>query len=225
MKRGKKYLAAKALVDNSKYYSIPEAVELAKKTSYSKFGGSIELAVKLNLDTTKAEQQLRGNIQLPHYFGKTKRVLVIDDTLTAEKAKAIGADFFGGIEKIAEIKSGWLDFDVIVTTPKFMIELSKLGKILGPKGLMPNPKLGTVTMNTAKAVEEIKKGKYDYRTDTYGNIHMLIGKVDSDTNQVAENIKAFIDFLLTKRPSTVKGDYIQKIFVSASMGPSIKVAK
>ncbi|MDE6477501.1 MAG: 50S ribosomal protein L1 [Mycoplasmoidaceae bacterium] len=220
---GKKYKSAKSLFDTKKIYSIEEAVGLAKKTSITKFDSSIDVAIKLNLDTTKAEQQLRGTIALPHYFGKTKRVLLISSDVTDAQAKEAGADYFGGSDKIADIKNGWLDFDVIITTPKFMPELSKLGKILGPKGLMPNPKLGTVTPKPLDAVKEFKKGKMNYRTDTYGNIHMTIGKVSAAAEKVIENFNTLLDFIKSKRPSTVKGEYIQKIYLSTTMGPAIKV--
>lgn len=220
----KKYKSVKSLVDPKKVYSVEEAVGLAKKTSTTKFDSSIDIAIKLNLDTTKAEQQLRGTIALPHYFGKSKRVLLIDSDVTEAQAKEVGADYFGGSDKIADIKNGWLDFDVIITTPKFMPELSKIGKILGPKGLMPNPKLGTVTPRPLDAVKEFKKGKMNYRTDTYGNIHMTIGKVSASADKIVENINVLLDFIKSKRPTTVKGDYIQKVFLSTTMGPSIKVA-
>lgn len=220
---GKKYEESKKLIDPKKLYSLNEAIDLVKKTSKTKFDSSIELAIKLNLDTTKAEQQLRGNISLPHYFGKKPRVLVIDDALTKDKAKEIGITLFGGIEKIAEIKEGWVDFDIIVTTPKFMVELSKLGKILGPKGLMPNPKLGNVTINTAKVAEEFLKGKTSYKTDTYGNIHLMLAKASSKPSDIIDNFNAIMDLILSKRPSTVKGDYVQAVYLSSSMGPSVKV--
>ena len=220
---GKKFEAAKKLVDRKKIYPYAEAVALAKKTSITKFDGSIDIAIKLNVDTTKAEQQLRGTISLPHYYGKLSRVLVIDDSITADQAKKAGADFFGGDEKIAEIKEGWLDFDVLITSPKFMPKLAKLGKILGPKGLMPNPKLGTVTPKVLDAVKEFKAGKSTYRTDTYGNVHMIIGKVSAKDADIVENIEALVNFIASKRPSTVKGEYIKSIYISASMGPSIRI--
>ena len=221
---GKKYIAAKKLVDPKKVYSVAEAVDLAKKTSTTKFDSSIDIAIKLNVDTTKAEQQLRGTMTLPHYFGKVSRILVIDDSITFEQAKMAGADFFGGDEKIAEVKDGWLDFDVLITTQKFMPKISKLGKVLGPKGLMPNPKLGTVTTDVLKTIKEFKGGKSTYRTDTYGNVHMIVGKASAANEKIIENIDALISFIKTKRPSTVKGEYIKSIYISSSMGPSIKVA-
>jgi large subunit ribosomal protein L1 len=224
MAKNKKYLAVKALVDSKKLYSISEAVALAKKTSITKFDASIDIAIKLNLDTTKAEQQLRGTIALPYYFGKKTRVLILSDDITSAQAKEVEADYFGGKDKIDEIKGGWLDFDVIITTPKFMPELSKLGKILGPKGLMPNPKLGTVTPDVLKVTKEFKKGKMNYRTDTYGNIHMIVGKVSAAAEKITSNIQALLEFIQSKRPSTVKGEYIQKVCISTTMGPSIKIA-
>ena len=220
---GKKYIAAKKLVDSKKIYPIAEAVKLTKETSYSKFDASIDIAIKLNVDTTKAEQQLRGSIALPHYYGKTSRILVIDDSITADQAKKAGAEFFGGDEKIAEIKDGWLDFDVLITTPKFMPKLAKLGKILGPKGLMPNPKLGTVTTKVVDTIKEFKCGKSTYRTDTYGNVHMIIGKKSAKNEDVVENIETLINFITSKRPSTIKGEYIKSIYISSTMGPSIRI--
>lgn len=220
---GKKYIAAKKLVDSKKIYPVAEAVKLAKETSYSKFDASIDIAIKLNVDTTKAEQQLRGSIALPHYYGKTTRILVIDDSVTADQAKKAGAEFFGGDEKIAEIKDGWLDFDVLITTPKFMPKLAKLGKILGPKGLMPNPKLGTVTTKVVDTIKEFKGGKSTYRTDTYGNIHMIIGKKSAKNEDIIENVETLISFIDSKRPSTIKGEYIKSIYISSTMGPSIRI--
>lgn len=220
---GKKYIAAKKLVDSKKIYPVAEAVKLAKETSYSKFDASIDIAIKLNVDTTKAEQQLRGSIALPHYYGKTTRILVIDDSITADQAKKAGAEFFGGDEKIAEIKDGWLDFDVLITTPKFMPKLAKLGKILGPKGLMPNPKLGTVTTKVVNTIKEFKGGKSTYRTDTYGNIHMIIGKKSAKNEDIIENVETLISFIGSKRPSTIKGEYIKSIYISSTMGPSIRI--
>lgn len=220
---GKKYAAVKKLVDSKKIYPIAEAVKLAKETSYLKFDASIDIAIKLNVDTTKAEQQLRGSIALPHYYGKATRILVIDDSIIADQAKKAGAEFFGGDEKIAEIKDGWLDFDVLITTPKFMPKLAKLGKILGPKGLMPNPKLGTVTTKVVDTIKEFNGGKSTYRTDTYGNIHMIIGKKSAKNEDVVENIETLINFITSKRPSTIKGEYIKSIYISSTMGPSIRI--
>lgn len=222
-KLSKKMQKACEGIDLKKIYPLNEAVKLAQKTSISKFDGSIDVAIKLNLDTTKAEQQLRGTLSFPHSNGKTLKILVIADDIKESDAKAAGADFFGGSELFQDIEKGWTDYDVILTTPKMMPALSKLGKILGPKGLMPNPKTGTVSQDLIKTIKEFKKGKYEYRTDTFGNIHMTVGKVSSKTNEIVENIETLISLIKSKRPSTVKGTYVQNISVSASMGPGFKV--
>ncbi len=211
------------LFDPTKVYTAEEAAEIVKKVSYSKFDGSVNIAIKLNLDTTKAEQQLRGTIALPHGTGKKIRILAITDDMTRDEAKAADIDFVGASERIEEIKNGWLDFDLIITTPKFMPELSKLGKILGPRGLMPNPKTQTVTTDIKKTAAEFKKGRFEYRTDSYGNIHSVVGKVSFTNEQLSENIKSMIETIRTKRPSTVKGDFLQNVVISPSMGPAIKV--
>ncbi len=209
--------------DKTKAYSVNEAVELAIKSATTKFNSSIDIAIKLNLDTTKAEQQLRGTLALPHYFGKVARILVIDSGLTQKDAARLGVDFAGAEDKIQEISSGWVDFDLIITTAKMMPALSKLGKVLGPKGLMPNPKNGNVTTDIEKTIAEFKKGLSQYRTDTYGNIHMLVGKANANAKDVAENVEFLINFIKSKRPSTVKGVFIENISISSTMGPGIKV--
>lgn len=210
-------------IDNKKVYPIAEAVKLAQSNSISKFDGSIDVAIKLNLDTTKAEQQLRGTISFPHSIGRILKILALDDNLKEADAKAAGADFFGGSDKIQDIEKGWMDYDVILTTPAMMPKLAKLGKVLGPRGLMPNPKTGTVSTDLVKTIKEFKQGKYEYRTDTYGNIHMSVGKVSSKTNDIVENIESLIALLKAKKPSTVKGNYIQNISISPTMGPSFKI--
>ncbi|ULH67541.1 50S ribosomal protein L1 [Mycoplasmoides gallisepticum] len=217
----KKTKAALGSFDPKQIYDLDKAIEIAKKTATTKFESSIDIAIKLNLDTTKAYQQLRGAISLPHNVSKPIRILAITDQQA--EAKQAGADFVGEIDKINEIKAGWMDFDVIITNPKFMIELGKLGKILGPKGLMPNPKTGTVTQDIATAITEYRKGKKEYRTDTFGNIHMTVGKQSTDTNKIVENANALIDLIKSRRPSAVKGVYIQNISVSSTMGPGVKV--
>lgn len=222
-KISKKMKKVCAQIDNKKIYPIEEAVKLAQTNSISKFDGSIDVAIKLNLDTTKAEQQLRGTFSFPHSNGKVLKILALSDDLSAADAKAAGADFFGGSDKIQDIEKGWLDFDVILTTPKLMPALSKLGKILGPKGLMPNPKTGTVTQDLVKTIKEFKLGKFEYRTDTYGNIHMTVGKVSSSTQDIVENINALVNLIKSKRPSTVKGAFIQNVSVSPTMGPAFKI--
>ncbi len=224
MKRGKKYAEAAKLVDRTKKYPVLEAVDLAKKTSYAKFDASIEAAFRLNLDPRKAEQNLRGAIVLPHGTGKTLRVCVIAKGAKAQAAVEAGADYVGDSELIQKIqKENWFDFDVMVATPDMMAELGRLGRILGPKGLMPNPKTGTVTMDVAKAVKEIKNGKIEYRVDKFGNIHLPIGKASFDSVKLQENLKTIYDVLTKAKPTTVKGVFVKNITVVASMGPGIKV--
>lgn len=209
--------------DRTKFYSIEEAVNLAKESSNSKFLASIDIAVKLNLDTTKSDQQLRGTLSLPYFFGKEKRILVLDKGLTQKDAKNLGVAHAGDSEVISEISKGWLDFDLIITTPKMMPELSKLGKVLGTRGLMPNPKNGNVTTDLSKTIAEFKKGISQYRTDSYGNIHMVVGKANADTKKIVENIEFLLSFIASKKPSTVKGIFIEKVNLSSTMGPGIKI--
>ena len=223
-KLGKKYVEASKKVDKSKAYELTEAVKLAKETTITKFDSSVELAVKLNIDTKKADQQLRGSLVLPNGNGKTKRILVLAKGAAAEEAKKAGADFVGEQEMIDKIaKENWFDYDVIIATPEMMPSLGKIGKVLGPKGLMPNPKTGTVTPTPAKAVEDVKKGMIEYRADQYGNIHCLVGKVSFDDAKLIENISYVVSTLVKAKPSTVKGKYIQNISVSTTMGPGIHV--
>ncbi len=223
MKRGKKYLEAAKLYDKNTLYVVEEALGLVKKTSFTKFDASVEVAFRLNLDPRQADQNLRGAIVLPHGTGKTQRVVVIAEGEKIKEAEAAGADRAGDNELIEDISKGWLDFDVLVATPSMMGELGKLGRVLGPKGLMPNPKTGTVTMDVAKAVEEIKNGKIEYRTDKVGNIHAPIGKVSFDVNKLNENLHTLYQQLVRIKPNTVKGTYVKNITVSSSMGPGIKV--
>ena len=224
MKKGKKYLEAKKLVDNTKLYTKEEAVKLVKETSTTKFDASVEIAMRLNLDTKKADQQLRGAIVLPHGTGKTKKVLVLAKGPMATQAKEAGADYVGDMDMINKIdQENWFDFDVIVATPDMMPALGKIGKVLGPKGLMPNPKTGTVTMDTKKAVEDIKKGRVEYRTDSYGNVAAIVGKVSFKEEQLVENIKSFVSVILKSKPTAVKGDYVKNISISTTMGPGIKI--
>lgn len=222
-KISKNFKKINQLIEKNKAYPLNEAIELAKKTSYTKFDGSIDLAVKLNLDTTKVEQQLRGSVTLPNGNGKNVRILLIDDAVDANAAKKVGADFVGGSDIIQDIEKMISKIDLIITTPKMMPALAKYGKLLGPRGLMPNPKIGTVTTDSLKTVEEFKKGRTEYRTDSYGNIHISVGKVSTDTSKIAENIEAVISLLKSKKPSTVKGAYIQNISVSPTMGKGVKV--
>ena len=220
---GKKYAEALKQIDKNRSYSAEEAVALAKNTNIAKFDASVEVSFNLNVDPRHADQQIRGAVVLPHGTGRTQKVLVITKGAKEQEAKDAGADFVGGKEMLDEIKGGWFGFDVIVATPDMMGELGKLGKVLGPKGLMPNPKTGTVTMNIANAVNEIKKGKVTYRTDKEGNINCLIGKCSFTEEQLVENYKALYATLLKARPAAVKGTYMKSITLSTTMGPGIKV--
>ena len=222
-KRGKKYQEALKLVDRSKRYSLEEAVELVKKTNVAKFDATVEVSFKLNIDPRKAEQNLRGAVSLPNGTGKTIRVLVIAKGAKAQEALAAGADYAGDAEYLEKIKEGWFEFDTIIATPDMMGELGKLGRILGPKGLMPNPKAGTVTMDVAKAIDEIKKGKVTYRVDKEGNINLAIGKTSFTDEALVENFNAIFNTIAKARPTTVKGAYMKNLVVSTTMGPGIHV--
>lgn len=222
-KRGKKYQEALKLVDRSKRYSLEEAVELVKKTNVAKFDATVEVSFKLNIDPRKAEQNLRGAVSLPNGTGKTIRVLVIAKGAKAQEALAAGADYAGDAEYLEKIKEGWFEFDTIIATLDMMGELGKLGRILGPKGLMPNPKTGTVTMNIEQTVKEFKAGKVEYRTDKVGNIQVPVGKVSFENSKLAENIKAIYNQMIRVKPQTVKGVYIQNLTITSTMGPGIKV--
>ncbi len=220
---GKKYKAALAQVDRTKTYDYKEAVALAKKLADTKFDSSVEASFSLNVDPRQAEQNIRGAMVLPNGTGKTQKVLVITQGAKEDEAKAAGADYVGGADMIAKVQGGWFDFDVIVATPDMMGQLGKLGRVLGPKGLMPNPKTGTVTMNVAGAVEEIKKGKVEYRVDKDGNVNVMIGKASFTEEALAQNFKALFDQLAKIKPATVKGIYMKSVTVSTTMGPGIKV--
>ena len=223
-KRSKKYVEALSKFDKSHLYTKEEAVKLVKETSACSFDGSVEVAMRLNLDTKKADQQLRGAIVLPKGTGKTKKVLVVARGPKAQEAKDAGADYVGDTDVLEKIeKENWFDFDTIIATPDMMPLLGKLGKVLGPKGLMPNPKTGTVTMDVAKAIEEVKAGRVEYRTDSFGNIHGVIGKVSFSEEDLAANLDAFVAQILRIKPATVKGEYIKNISISSTMGPGIKV--
>ena len=223
MKRGKKYVEAAKLVDNTKVYAALEGLDLACKTSVAKFDASVDVAFRLNIDPRKAEQNIRGAIVLPNGTGKTRKVLVLCRGAKQQEAQEAGADFVGDSETIQKIAQGWFEFDVIVATPDMMGELGRLGRILGPKGLMPNPKTGTVTMNVAQAVKEIKAGKVEYRPDKVGNIQMTIGKVSFGAEKLLENLKVVYEALYKARPSTVKGTYVKNVSVASTMGPGIKI--
>ncbi len=224
MKKSKRYAKVLEQVDKTKVYSKEEAMKLVKETSNVKFDSTIEVAMNLNLDSKKADQQLRGAIVLPNGTGKTKKILVLAKGDQAKQAKEAGADYVGDIDMIEKIgKENWFDFDVIIATPEMMPALGKIGKLLGPKGLMPNPKTGTVTMEVGKAVLETKKGKVNYRTDSYGNVHGIIGKSSFTEAMLLENLTTFVNTILKAKPSTVKGNYVKNISVSSTMGPGIKV--
>jgi ribosomal protein L1 len=222
--RGKKYVEALGKIEKGKAYTKEEAIKLAKETSISKFDGSVEVAVRLNLDTKKADQQLRGAIVLPHGTGKTKKVLVIAKGDNAKKAEEAGADYVGDVDMLEKIeKENWFDFDVMIATPDMMPLLGKLGRVLGPKGLMPNPKTGTVTTDVAKAVSEVKAGRVEYRTDSFGNVHGIIGKVSFTEEQLLDNLNAFMATIMKVKPASVKGDYIKNVAITTTMGPGIKI--
>lgn len=224
MKKSKRYIANLEQIDKTKVYSIEEAVDLAKKTSNSKFDATLEVAMNLNLDVKKADQQLRGAVVLPHGTGKEKKILVLAKGEQAKAATNAGADYVGDMDLITKIeKENWFDYDVIIATPEMMPSLGKIGKLLGPKGLMPNPKTGTVTMDVAKAIEETKKGKVNYRTDSFGNVHGIFGKASFDNKKLEENLKAFIEIIIKSKPTTAKGNYIKNISISSTMGPGIKI--
>jgi len=223
-KSGKKYVEASKKVEKNKSYTKEEAIKLVKDTSITSFDGTVEVAFKLNLDTRKADQQLRGSMVLPHGTGKTKKVLVIAKGEAASEAKKAGADFVGEQDMIDKIaKENWFDYDVIVATPDMMVSLGKIGRVLGPKGLMPNPKTGTVTPAPAKAVEDIKKGMVSYKTDSYGNVHTVIGKVSFDEDKLLENLDFVYNTINKSKPTVVKGKFIENITISSTMGPGIKL--
>ncbi|MCR5372218.1 MAG: 50S ribosomal protein L1 [Solobacterium sp.] len=221
---GKKYREAKAMVDRMVALPIAEAVALAKKTSVTKFDSSVEISFNLNVDPRQADQNIRGAMPLPFGTGKTRKVLVITQGAKVEEAQNAGADFVGGADMIEKIQGGWLDFDIIVATPDMMGQLGKLGRLLGPRGLMPNPKTGTVTMNVAAAVDQIKKGQIEYRVDREGNLNTLIGKVSFSDEALIGNFNAVKEQLIRVRPASVKGAYIKGITIATTMGPGIKVA-
>ena len=223
-KLGKKYVEASKKVDRSNLYTAEEAIKLVKETSTTKFDSTVEVAFNLNLDTKKADQQLRGSMVLPNGTGKTKRVLVIAKGEAAEAARTAGADYVGDVDMIDKIDNeNWFDYDVIVATPDMMAQLGKIGRVLGPKGLMPNPKTGTVTMDTGKAVTDIKKGMVEYKTDSYGNVHTVIGKVSFDDAKLLENLNYVVNTIAKSKPTVVKGKYILNISISSTMGPGIKL--
>ncbi|SJZ47682.1 large subunit ribosomal protein L1 [Pilibacter termitis] len=222
-KKSKQLRAALEKVDTKKVYTVDEAVALAKETNFAKFDATVEVAYRLNVDPKKADQQIRGAVVLPNGTGKTQKVLVFAKGEKAKEAEAAGADYVGDEETVQKISGGWFDFDVVVATPDMMAVVGRLGRVLGPKGLMPNPKTGTVTMDVTKAVEEVKAGKVTYRVDKAGNIHVPIGKVSFDNEKLVENFKTIHDVMVKAKPSAAKGTYIQNITVTTTMGPGVKV--
>ena len=220
MFRGKKYRAAAEKVDANKLYTIEEAVKLVKETNVVKFDATIDVSFRLNVDPKQADQQVRGTLVLPHGNGKTKRVLAITDKV--EDATAAGADFVGGKEMLEKIqKENWFDYDVIVATPNMMGEIGKMGRVLGPKGLMPNPKTGTVSPNIAQAIKEIKAGKVEYRVDKEANMHVSIARVSFEEQKIVENLQALCEAVLKAKPAVVKGNYFKTAAIHTTMGPSI----
>jgi large subunit ribosomal protein L1 len=221
--KGKRLIEAAKLVDRSKLYDINEAVALAKQTSTVKFDATVEVAFKLGIDTRKNDQQIRGAVVLPNGTGKTQRVLVFAKGEKLKEAEAAGADYVGDADYINKIQQGWFEFDVIVATPDMMGEVGKLGRVLGPKGLMPNPKTGTVTFDVTKAVEEIKAGKVEYRADKTGIIHAPIGKASFEDEKLVENFNAVFEAIQKAKPSAAKGTYMKSVNVTTTMGPAVKV--
>ena len=223
MKRSKSYRAAAEAIDRGRLYTPLEAVKLARQTSTTKFDPTVEVAFRLGVDPRKADQMVRGTVNLPHGTGKTARVLVFATGDRAAQAEAAGADIVGSDELIEKVAGGFLDFDAVVATPDLMGKVGRLGKVLGPRGLMPNPKTGTVTMDVAKAVTDIKGGKIEFRVDKHANLHFIIGKASFTPEQLVENYSAVLDEVLRLKPSAAKGRYIQKATISTTMGPGIPV--
>jgi large subunit ribosomal protein L1 len=222
-KHGKKYLEALKLVDRTKLHDVQEAIELVEKTAVKNFDETIEVAIRLGVDPRHADQQVRGTVTLPHGTGKTVRVLVFAKGDKVKEAEEAGADFVGSDDMVAKIEGGFLDFDVAVATPDMMGNVGKLGRILGPKGLMPNPKAGTVTFDVGKAVQEIKAGKIEFRVDKTKIVHAPVGKKSFGADKLTDNFKTFMDAIIKARPAATKGQYIKSVVISSSMGPGIKI--
>lgn len=224
MKRGKNYLEAAKLVEKDKAYDPNEAIELVQKMAKAKFDETVEAHIRLGVDSRYADQQVRGAVVLPHGTGKTVRVLVFAKGDKAKEAEAAGADYVGAEELVPKIQNdGWLDFDVVVATPDMMGVVGRLGRVLGPKGLMPNPKSGTVTMDVAKAIEEIKAGKVEYRLDKSNIIHVPIGKVSFGTEKLSDNFRTLMDAIIKARPAAAKGQYLRSVSISATMSPGVRI--
>lgn len=222
-KKSKKYLAALEKVDRHKNYDATEALELVKELDYANFDATVEVAYRLSVDPKQADQQIRGATVLPHGTGKTQTVIVFAKGDAAKAAEEAGADFVGDSELVEKVQGGWLDFDVVVAAPDMMAEVGKLGRILGPKGLMPNPKTGTVTPDVAKAVNDIKAGQVTYRVDRQSNVHVPIGKVSFDLEKLQENLAAIHDIIVKAKPASAKGTYIKNMAVSSTFGPGVKI--
>jgi len=225
MKHSQRFNVAAEKVDRSTVYSVEEAVAKVQEAATAKFDESIELSVRLGVDPRKADQMVRGTVSLPHGTGKTIRVLVLTKGEKEKEAQEAGADYVGGDDMVAKIQGGWLDFDAVIATPDIMSQVGKLGRILGPRGLMPNPKIGTVTFDVGQAVKEIKAGKIDFRVDKYGIVHAAIGKKSFKPEQLAGNIRVFLDAINRLKPSTAKGVYLKSISLSSTMGPGMRVDK
>jgi len=223
MQRSKAYKKAAEQVDRSRLYTPAEAVRLAKETSPTKFDGTVEVAMRLGVDPRKADQMVRGTVNLPHGTGKTARVIVFAAGDKAAEAEAAGADVVGSDELVARIQGGWLDFDAAIATPDQMAKIGRIARILGPRGLMPNPKTGTVTMDVTKAVADIKGGKITFRVDKHSNLHLIIGKASFPENKLVENYAAVLDEVLRAKPSAAKGKYLKKVTVTTTMGPGVPV--
>ena len=223
MKKGKRYTESAKLVNKNEVYSVNEAIELVSKTASAKFDESVEVHTRLGVDGRNADQQVRGVVVLPHGTGKTVRVFVLAKGDNADAAEKAGADIVGGEEMIAKIQQGWLDFDVCITTPDMMPIVGRVAKILGPKGMMPNPKSGTVTTNVAKAIQDVKAGKVEYRLDKNNIIHVMIGKVSFGAEKLTDNFNTVMDAIVKAKPAAAKGTYIKSVTLSSTMGPGIKV--
>ncbi|QTX02851.1 50S ribosomal protein L1 [Candidatus Phytoplasma luffae] len=223
MKRSKKYLEASKLIDFNKIYSFSEAIELIKKTKIANFDATVECSLSLKLDPKKVEQNLRGTLILPHGIGKKLKIAVLSKGLKAKEAEEAGADHVGDQDLVERISKNWLDFDVLISTPDMMSSISKLGRILGPKGLMPNVKLGTVTNNVAQIVQDVKKGRIEYKLDKNANLHVILGKISFEKEHLLDNLKFFYENLISLKPKTVKGNFIKSMSLSTTMSPSVKV--
>lgn len=223
MKKGKRYLAAKEKIESDKEYPLNDAVNLVKEGASTKFDETVEVAMRLNVDPRHADQMIRGAISLPHGTGKDVKVLVLTRGEKQKDAQEAGADYVGSDDYIGQIEKGWVDFDVMIATPDIMKDVGKLGRVLGPRGLMPNPKSGTVTFDVGPAVREVKAGRIEYRVDKSGNLHGLVGKASFSDQQLAENTSTFIDAILRAKPSSAKGQYVKSITISSAMGPGVPV--